>query len=418
MTSEIDIAVVGAGAAGLAAGKRLQQAGVSFRVLEARTVSGGRAWTDTKTFPGIAFDRGCHWLHSASINPLREAADRLGAAYLEQSNWGFRRMFDRNRWMDADQIETWDRSFDTAIGSVMAMGRAGRDVAAAEAVDPNLPYIAAIRHIWTLMSSGELEQVSALDAARYRDTEENYPVADGLGALVQRLAAGVPVELGVPVTGIDGSGKGVAIATPKGTLKAKAVVVTASTNVLAHGGIHFTPALPPEISEALDSVPVGCAEKVALLLDKPLDEIPANSFATVMVEGETSLNFYLSPFGQPLAVGFLGGDHGRALTEAGEAAMVDFARERFFAAFGADMARRIRGVTTTGWAVDPYIRGGYSHARPGKAHMRLRLAEPFSDRIFLAGEATSIDFFSTAHGAHLTGIRAAERALRAIGAPI
>lgn len=415
MTGEVDIAVVGAGAAGLAAGKRLQQAGVTFRILEARRVSGGRAWTDTEVFPGIAFDRGCHWLHSASINPLREAADELGAAYLRQADWGDRQVFEDGHWVDTKDSGTWDRSFDAAIGAVMTMGRAGRDVAAAEAVDPGLPYIAAIRHIWTLMSSGEIEQVSALDSARYRDTEENYPVAEGLGALIQRLAAGVTVELGVPVTGIDESGKGVTIATPKGTLKAKAVIVTASTNVLARGGIRFTPALPPRISEALDGVPIGCAEKVAFLLDKPLEDVPANSFTTVMVEGETALNFYLSPFGRPLAVAFLGGDHGRALTEAGEAAMADFARERFLAAFGADMARRIRGVTTTGWAVDPYIRGGYSHARPGKAHMRPRLAEPFSDRIFLAGEATSIDFFSTAHGAHLTGIRAAERALSAIG---
>lgn len=415
MTIEVDIAVVGAGAAGLAAATRLQRAGVSFRVLEARPVSGGRAWTDTHTFPGIAFDRGCHWLHSASINPLREAADKLGLAYLRQADWGDRRIFENGRWVDTKADGTWDRSFDTAIGAIMEMGRAGRDLAAAEAVDQGLPYMAAIRHVWTLMSSGELEQVSALDSARYRDTEENYPVAEGLGALVQRLAAGVPVELGVPVTGIDGSGKGVAIATPKGTLKAKAVVVTASTNVLAHGGIRFTPGLPAEIGEALHAVPIGCAEKVAFLLDKPLEDVPANSFTTVMVEGETAVNFYLSPFGRPLAVAFLGGDHGRALTEAGEAAMVDFARERFLAAFGADVGRRIRGVTTTGWAVDPYIRGGYSHARPGKAHMRPRLTEPFSDRIFLAGEATSTDFFSTAHGAHLTGIRAAERALGAIG---
>lgn len=417
MTSEVDIAVVGAGAAGLAAGKRLQQAGVSFRVIEARPISGGRAWTDTKVFPGIALDRGCHWLHSASLNPLREAADRLGVAYLRQSDWGHRRIFDNGGWLGESEIETWDHAFETAIGAVMGMGQAGRDVAAAEAVDPKLQYLAAIRHIWTLMSSGELEQVSALDAARYRDTEENYPLAEGLGALVQRLAAGVPVELGVPVTGIDGSGKGVSIETPKGTLKAKAVIVTASTNVLAQGGIRFTPGLPAAIGEALDGVPIGCAEKVAFLLDKPLEDIPANSFTTVMVSGETALNFYLSPFGRPLAVAFLGGDHGRALTEAGEAAMVGYARERLLAAFGAGMTRRIRGVTTTGWAVDPYIRGGYSHARPGKAHMRLRLAEPFSDRVFLAGEATSIDFFSTAHGAHLSGIRAAERALGAVGAP-
>jgi monoamine oxidase len=416
MTADVDVAVVGAGAAGLAAAKRLQQANVSFRVLEARPVSGGRAWTDTETFPGIAFDRGCHWLHSASLNPLREAADRMGVAYLRQGGWGDRRIFDTDGWIGADRMETWNSSFGAALGAIMAMGRSGKDVAAIAAIDPGMPNIAAIRHVWTLMSSGELEQVSALDSSRYLDTEENYPVTDGLGALVQRLAAGVPVELAAPVTQIDGSDKGVSIATPKGTLRAKAVIVTASTNVLAQGSIRFTPGLPVEIVEALDNVPIGCAEKIAFLLDKPLEDMPANSFMTIMVLGETALNFYLSPFGRPLAVAFLGGDHGRALTEAGEPAMIDFARERLLAALGSGLTRRIRGVTTTRWAVDPFIRGGYSYARPGMAHMRPRLAEPFSDRIFLAGEATSLEFFSTAHGAHLTGIRAAERALKAIGA--
>lgn len=317
--------------------------------------------------------------------------------------------------MSAERLAAWDRSFDTAIGAIMAMGHSGRDVAAIEAVDPELPYLPAIRHIWTLISSGELEEVSALDSARYGDTEENYPVVDGYGALIETIAAGVPVTLDAPVTTIDWSGRSVSLATPKGTLKAKAVILTASTNVLAQGGIRFAPELPVAIAEALDAVPIGCAEKVAFRLERPLDDIPANSFVTVMLRGSPALNFYLSPFGQPLAVAFLGGDSGRELTEAGEDAMQAFARERFVTAFGADAGKRIVATTTTGWVTDPFIRGGYSFARPGKADLRPRLAEAFSDRLFLAGEATSVDTFSTAHGAHQTGIRAAERALAACG---
>jgi monoamine oxidase len=228
------------------------------------------------------------------------------------------------------------------------------------------------------------------------------------------VAAGVPVEVATPVTAIDWSGKHVSLNTPRGVLHAKAVIVTASTNVLAGGHIRIAPALPPEILAALEAVPVGVAEKVALRLDRPLNGVPPNAFATISLWGDSPLNFYLNPFGHPIVHAALGGRFARDLEAQGEAAMIAFARERLVAAYGSDMTKRIAGATATHWVSDPFIRGGYSYARPGRADLRRRLAEPFSDRLFLAGEATSEDAFSTAHGAHLTGIRAAEQALRAI----
>jgi monoamine oxidase len=92
---------------------------------------------------------------------------------------------------------------------------------------------------------------------------------------------------------------------------------------------------------------------------------------------------------------------------------IDYGRSVLARCFGSQFRKRIVGATATGWVRDPYIRGGYSFARPGKAELRRRLAEPFSDRIFLAGEATSLEFYSTAHGAHLTGVAAVERAIAA-----
>lgn len=414
MTSEVDVAIVGAGAAGLAAGKRLQQAGISFRVLEARAVSGGRAWTDTETFPGIAFDRGCHWLHSASINPLRAEADRLGVRYHKQFSWGERRIFRHGDWLSEAERDAYGKAFEEAYAAMYAMGDAGRDVAVVEALRPDQPFLDEIRHVYTLVSSAEIEDVSAVDASHYNDTEENWPVEGGYGALVQKVAAGVPVEIATPVRSIDWSAKQVTLSTDKGDLRAKAVVVTASTNVLSGGGIRFDPELPGDVASALESVPIGCAEKVALVFDRPVEGVSDNAFMTVSLAGDTPLNFYLNPFGQPIVHASLGGTFGRMIEKAGEAAMIAYSKERFVAAYGSDMGKRIIGATATRWMSDPYIRGAYSFARPGKADMRKRLAEPFSDRLFLAGEATSLDFYSTAHGAHVTGIRAAERALAAI----
>ncbi|MGH7061067.1 MAG: FAD-dependent oxidoreductase, partial [Stellaceae bacterium] len=63
----------------------------------------------------------------------------------------------------------------------------------------------------------------------------------------------------------------------------------------------------------------------------------------------------------------------------------------------------------------PWTRGSYSYALPGHAGDRARLAAPVEDRLFFAGEATSPHFFSTAHGAWISGIAAADAALTSLG---
>jgi len=58
-----------------------------------------------------------------------------------------------------------------------------------------------------------------------------------------------------------------------------------------------------------------------------------------------------------------------------------------------------------------HIGGAYSHALPGHAGARQELARPFEQRVFFAGEATHPFDFSTAHGAHDSGVRAADEVI-------
>src|SRR3954452_15630607 len=77
LPSEVEVAVIGAGAAGIAAGRRLAEAKcASFVVIEARERAGGRAWTVERE--GLPVDLGCEWLHSADRNRLMPLAERLG----------------------------------------------------------------------------------------------------------------------------------------------------------------------------------------------------------------------------------------------------------------------------------------------------------------------------------------------------
>ena len=103
---EFDVVVVGAGAAGIAAARRLGLARLKIMVVEARDRLGGRAVT-TRNFPGLALDLGCEWLHCADRNPWTGVARQLGFALdREPPNWGSRVAWRQGKAADADWQKT------------------------------------------------------------------------------------------------------------------------------------------------------------------------------------------------------------------------------------------------------------------------------------------------------------------------
>jgi len=415
MTATDVVVVVGAGAAGLAAALGLQAAGVRFVLIEAKHRIGGRAFTDTATL-GVPFDRGCHWLHSASVNPFVAIADRLGVRY-ERRTAAKRRLFLAGREADEATRDDAAAAIGAAFTAAIEAGTAGRDVAMADVIDTATPWQRLVTHWIGLMSSVSPAGISTADFAHYRDTHENWPVADGFGALVAANAASLPVSLGVRATAVDWSGDGVAVTTDAGTLRARAAIVTVSTTVLARGGIRFTPALPAVQQEAFAACALGHAEKIAFRFDRPVADFAPTSYVDAFDPGRPArapINFVVNPFGQPLAVGHIGGDFAAEIGRAGPAAMVDFARAALVDVFGSSIVRRVLATAVTGWSGDPDIGGAYSNARPGQAHLRAELAVPVGDRLRFAGEATAGPDFSTAHGAHLSGIEAAAWAIRRV----
>ena len=130
--ADVDVVVIGAGAAGLAAARTLLDAGRTVTVLEARDRIGGRAHTDNETF-GVPYDRGCHWLHSAGQNPWVGYAKRNGfdvyAAPDEEIVFadGRRASDEKNTALAAAR-----RALYQAIGKA---GRRGRDVSPSSVFD-------------------------------------------------------------------------------------------------------------------------------------------------------------------------------------------------------------------------------------------------------------------------------------------
>ena len=113
--------------------------------------------------------------------------------------------------------------------------------------------------------------------------------------------------------------------------------------------------------------------------------------------------YHLRPFGQPCIEGFFGGRFARELEDAGDGALAAQSIDEIVAFLGNDYRRKLKPLAELRWAHDPFARGSYSHALPGHADAREVLAAPVDGRLFFAGEATSPNFFSTAHGAREVG---------------
>lgn len=414
MSRTADIVVVGAGAAGLAAGARLRARGdLAVRLLEAAAVPGGRARTDHATL-GVPFDLGCHWLHDAEANPFTAIADRLGFA-LGRGVPRARLLFAGGAAADAADAAAAHAAVEQAFEAVRAAGAGGRDVAA-EAVLPDLGRWGGLaRHWLALMSAAGPGDISTRDFALYHDSDANWPVLDGYGDLVVAQAAGVPVELGCPVHRIDRRGRDLLLETARGTLATRIAIITVSTAALARLGL--APDLP-DLREACAALPLGVAEKVAVRFDRDVFGVaPRTAIDILPGAGLPPVSAVLAPGGAPAVVLHVAGPGAADLAAAGPDALTAACLETLAAAFGADIARHVVRTRATGWAADPAIGGAYSCALPGQAGMRTRLAAGSGDpRILLAGEAVAGPAFSTCHGAHLSGIAAAEAALRLIGA--
>jgi monoamine oxidase len=211
------------------------------------------------------------------------------------------------------------------------------------------------------------------------------------------------------VTLIDHSGKRVRIETSKGALTARHVIVTVPTNLIAAEAIRFHPALPAKV-DAARGLPLGVADKVMLALDEP-DALPKDGSLRGATMRTAMGTFHLRPFGQPCIEGFFGGRFARELEDAGKDAFAAHSIDEIAALLGNDYRRKLKPLSESRWAHDPFARGSYSHALPGHAGMRAVLAAPVDRRLFFAGEATSPNFFSTAHGARDSGERAAGEVL-------
>jgi len=410
---EADIVVIGAGAAGIAAARRIMAANRKVIVVEASNQIGGRCQTDVSTFD-VPFDRGARWMHNPETNPMIKLARSAGLEITTAPQGQKIRIGRRN----ARPGET-EEFLAALVRANRAIDDAARrfDVSCASVLPKDLGVWADTAE-FTLganFSGKDLKDISVGDKARAQDRNTAIACRQGLGTLIAKLGEQVPVSLSTPATRIGWGSRDVSVDTPAGKILARAAVITVSSNVLAAGNIKFASELPKRALDAASKLSLGSYDRIAL-------QMPGNPLGLarddIVIEQSNSMKtalIYANIGGSSLCSIDVGGSFGRDLSAEGEAAMVAFAREWLTKLFGSEVAAAVKKSSATRWNAAPFALGAMSAASPGGQSSRKVLSEPIGC-MYLAGEATHETLWGTIDGAWESGERAAAAALRRIGA--
>jgi monoamine oxidase len=430
--SSYDAIIVGAGIAGLAAARRLLQAGRRILVLEGRDRIGGRAFTDASTF-GRPFDQGCHWLHSPGENPFtrivaEQGVDTTRAAAPGGIHVGGARLpLEEERRIEAFRDRTYD--------AIRRAGAGGADVPVSEILDWSHPAAAHVAHAFTAKMGIEPQRASSLDFANYRWEGEDVPVPAGLGAVLCGHFADVPVTLGTRVRRIDLSGPLVRVVSDAGDAAASRVLVTVPTGVLRAGTIAFAPPLPDWKQRAIEGIPMARAVKVGLTFARDVFGLAEPTMLTIVatgggagadpagggsgpgIGGGEAIDVETWPRGWNGATCYIDGALARRLEEAGGRAAEEYALEMLVSLLGTSIRAALRAAARTRWNQDDLACGTYSAPLPGRGAARHDLGRPLDGRLYFAGEAVSIPHSGDVQGACFSGLDAAEAMLRPPEAP-
>jgi monoamine oxidase len=409
MNTDFDEVIIGGGAAGIGAARRLAATHLSVLLLEAQSRLGGRAWT--QEIAGLNLDLGCGWLHSAEKNSWVAIAQEAGVP-LDRSRaaWGVQyRDLGFAPQEQAMARQTYDRWMHALAEVRNTTDRA------ADALDPRGEWNNYVQAIAGYISGATLERLSASDYLAYDEasTESNWRSVTGLGALVAgSFPERIALRLATPVESLELRPESVKIVTATGTVRARAAILGLSTAVLAGDALKLPRELEPW-GEAARQLPLGRNEKLFLEI---VGREPFEKETQVVGNPRSGCtgSYYIRPMDFPVIEGFLGGESAQVLEKEGVAAAFAFALEQLAALFGADIRGKLRPLAASNWGRSKYVGGAYSYALPGQTPAREALARPFDDRVFFSGEATRREEFSTVHGAFDSGMRAAEEAIRAL----
>jgi len=405
--ADVDVIIIGAGAAGLSAARYFMRKGISFKLLEAKNRTGGRALTDTSTF-GKPFDWGCTFLHNSDQNPFVDFAKTQKLAVnpvpadRHSQVWINRRQASTQQYLEIDKRQ---KLFEKAMADT---AESGLDISLSKATGklPRSNYDEMIAN-W-LMPGVDSQDASIMDWWNGAEGKDMHCAA-GYGTLVQQFANSVPVELGVEVNGVDWSGNGVKISTSKGNITANHCIVTVSNGVLGAGMIEFTPALRKRQS-VVHGIPLARYSTVGLKFSRSkIIPTRTNAWLHALDENDSHIAWAGNIGNSAVLRANIHGKTAEELEQDGKAALIDHVIAKLKNLLGGDKLPDLIKADTYLWSVDPHILGTWSAASPGFGNKRKQLRYSYGKRVHFAGEACHKDMYSTCHGAMLSGAATAAK---------
>ncbi len=386
---EVDVAILGGGLAGLAAGRALVADRKKVLVLEARDRIGGRAVTDTSL--GFPVDTGAAWL---APGPL---AKELGGKLLPGPDVGA--IVLSGKPLTAEQMADYAKADERMKALVKDLHSRMPDADPAAFIRPLTPN----------------EQLSFSRLLNKPPFAVTQALEGGIGAAVARLGAKVPVKLGTRVlrinsTGSSSGGQFIEVVTTTGTLQARAVIVALPVSVLGGGHMGFAPPLSQKKRDALAATPMASCTRIAVAFQPGMPKAPANAWVTGITRAGVPFDAFVRPQNRDAVILVLESQAARQVEESGANASGAFALTTLAEIYGSDIRAAFRGSVASRWGRDPYSLGAW--CVPPKAAVAT-LAAPHGERVFFAGEAMA-ENPGTLDAAYASGLRAAAEAKTAL----
>ena len=429
------ILVIGAGMAGLVAGRLLHDSGCAVTLLEARARIGGRVCPDMSL--GVPIDLGGSWIHGADDNPLTDWCAALGVEVVQTA--GERRLMENGVASDLAVIQrhAWRGRLAFAIAVRLGMWRSRwravrgrhRTVSLADVAEPILRawWLPALdrRVVAQLVSTGEGVQGAPADRLAIEEWFPNDAFGvnamprDGFATLLQDAVQGLDVRLDTPVQRLLWQTEGVVAETASGRFAADRAVVTLPVGLLRDGALAFDPPLPMAQRAAIGRIGYGAGVlgKIYLRFDRPFWPRDVYRFVGLPLAPDRRgvFNTWLSlerETGAPVLLSFANGQAAlRFERECSDAQVLDEAMASLRRLFGS--VPEPAAFRFTRWLADPWSAGSYSYPALGSLPGdRVTYARPLADRVFFAGEATESGDYGTVQAALRSGEHAAEAVFR------
>jgi monoamine oxidase len=419
MPTKKRIIVIGAGLAGLAAAKALQAQGHEVVVLEARERIGGRIWTSSK-WADMPLDLGATWIHGVKGNPLTSLAQSLKAKQFATSYDSSITYNTAGKALSSNEDATLEKVRKQVFNAIKQAQNQASDSSIRAAIDSLFTHAnPATQHLINFILSGNIEQEYAGSAAKlstyWYDSSKAFQGQDALFArgfrvITDYLAQGLSIKLGQVVQAIHWQASPVRIVTTKAEFNADQVLVTLPLGVLQAKRVQFLPDLPTAKQTAIAKLGMGVLNKCYLRFNKVF--WPTNVDWLEYIPSEhgkwTEWVSFMRSAKLPILLGFNAAERGKTIEAWTDQQIVSSAMQTLRTLYGTAIPEPV-DYQITRWASDPFALGSYSYNPVGSnPNMRKELAKPLANKVFFAGEASEANYFSTAHGAYLSGLRAAK----------